>query len=58
MGILIAQFSKRPVAEYVNEDTVVWQCTSCNCWSRKEFVANDHKCLVCGSKMIEEFKNI
>ncbi|UOF89997.1 cold-shock protein [Fodinisporobacter ferrooxydans] len=55
----MAYNTKRPVSEYVYQDTVIWQCTSCNCWSRKEFVLVDEpKCPMCSSKMVEETKNI
>ncbi|WP_232700144.1 cold-inducible protein YdjO-related protein [Brevibacillus daliensis] len=51
--------SKRTVKEHVYEDTLVWQCTACNCWSRKEFVLVDDPCCpLCSSKMEEEMKNI
>ncbi|AIG24760.1 hypothetical protein GOP56_17875 [Brevibacillus sp. 7WMA2] len=55
----MAYRSKRTVKEHVYEDTLVWQCTACNCWSRKEFViVEDPRCPLCNSKMEEEMKNI
>ena len=58
-GDSMAYNSKRPVAEHVYQDTVVWQCTSCNSWSRKEYVlAEEPTCPLCNSEMVEEVKNI
>ena len=46
-------------SEPVYADEVVWQCTSCNCWSRKEFISADEpKCPMCHSEMVQETKNI
>lgn len=51
--------AKRPVSEQVFEDQTVWQCATCSCWSRKEFVLiEEPKCPLCDSKMIEEVKNV
>ncbi|MDB5083400.1 MAG: ydjO 1 [Bacilli bacterium] len=51
--------SKGPASEHVYQDTVIWQCTSCNCWSRKEYVSvAEPLCPLCKSKMVEETKNI
>lgn len=50
---------KKPVSEHVYADTVVWQCSECNCWSREEFVHDDEPtCPMCHSKMNREVKNI
>ena len=50
---------KKPVAEHVYADEIVWQCTSCNCWSRKEFVVDEEpRCPLCDSPMVEETRNI
>ncbi|MCY0902188.1 MAG: cold-inducible protein YdjO-related protein [Firmicutes bacterium] len=51
--------NRKPTAEHVYEDTVIWQCSSCNCWSRKEFIAEfEPTCPICHSKMNEETKKI
>ncbi|WAH42995.1 cold-shock protein [Alicyclobacillus fastidiosus] len=51
--------NRRPATEPVYADTVIWQCSECNCWSRKEFVSDDNpKCPMCNSKMHEETKKI
>jgi uncharacterized paraquat-inducible protein A len=51
--------SKKPAADPVYEDQVVWQCTSCKCWSRLEFVLDEEpECPMCKSKMTKETKNI
>ncbi|MCY0875616.1 MAG: cold-inducible protein YdjO-related protein [Firmicutes bacterium] len=51
--------NRKPTSEHVYAETVIWQCSSCNCWSREEFVlANEPNCPVCNSKMNRETKNI
>lgn len=51
--------NKKPVAEHVYEDTVIWQCSSCNCWSRPEYVSEpEPNCPLCQSRMFQETKNI
>jgi Cold-inducible protein YdjO len=55
----MAYYSKRSVKEHVYQDTMVWQCSACNCWSRKEFVtAEEPVCPLCSSEMVEEMKHI
>ncbi|QQE78231.1 cold-inducible protein YdjO-related protein [Alicyclobacillus sp. SO9] len=60
-GILVSYFNNRrkPSSEYVYADTVIWQCSRCNCWSRKEFIyVDDPSCPMCKSKMNQEAKLI
>lgn len=50
-------WTSKPEPEFA--DVVVWQCTSCNSWSRQEFVAEaEPTCPICGAPMIHETKNI
>jgi len=52
--------SRKPVSEHVYAETMIWQCSACNCWSRKEFMLEEETphCPVCSSLMFEEKKNI
>lgn len=50
---------RKPVSEHVYANTVIWQCSECNCWSREEFVYVDKPvCPICKSTMTRETKNI
>jgi hypothetical protein len=52
-------YHKKPVAEHVYADATVWQCTSCNCWSRLEFtLTDDPMCPLCNSQMTQQLKNV
>ena len=52
-------YNKKPPSEHVYEDTIVWKCSACTCWSRLEFVSDEEpKCPMCGSQMHKELKNI
>lgn len=52
-------YNKKPVSEHVYGDTVVWQCSACNCWSKLEFIlVGEPNCPICNSKMVQEIKNI
>lgn len=56
----LAYFNNRkPVSEHVYEDQVIWKCSECDCWSRKEFVLTENPtCPICQAEMHEETKNI
>ncbi|QSO54582.1 hypothetical protein JZ785_13045 [Alicyclobacillus curvatus] len=50
---------RKPLAEQVFADKMIWQCTTCNCWSREEFVYVDEPtCPMCHGKMVHEQKHI
>lgn len=50
----------RTKVDPVYADIVVWQCSNCSCWSRKEYTFSENKplCPVCNGEMHEETKNI
>ncbi|WP_083486164.1 cold-inducible protein YdjO-related protein [Alicyclobacillus ferrooxydans] len=50
---------RKPVSEHVYADSIVWQCSTCVCWSRDEFiyVANP-VCPMCKGSMNRVTKNI
>jgi rubrerythrin len=51
--------NRRPVTEHVYADTIIWQCSACNCWSRMEFVSvAEPTCPICNEKMYKATKNI
>lgn len=50
---------RKPVAEHVYADAVVWQCTQCDCWSRDEFIyVEQPACPMCEASMGRVTKNI
>ncbi|WAH41338.1 cold-shock protein [Alicyclobacillus fastidiosus] len=50
---------KRPTIEHVYAETIIWQCSGCSCWSRKEFVHVEQPvCPICKSEMKREAKVI
>ncbi|UNO48273.1 cold-inducible protein YdjO-related protein [Alicyclobacillus acidoterrestris] len=50
---------RKPASEYVYADTVIWQCSKCNCWSRQEFIhVAEPNCPMCKGMMNLETKNI
>lgn len=50
---------RRPQSEDVYADTVVWQCSECDCWSRDEFIYVEQPvCPMCGGEMSQVTKNI
>ncbi|MCY0888304.1 MAG: cold-shock protein [Alicyclobacillaceae bacterium] len=51
--------SRKPVSQHVYEDTMVWQCSECQCWSRMEFIlVGEPECPLCHAKMVQELKNV
>lgn len=50
---------KKPIAEHVYGDLIVWQCSSCNCWSRDEFIyVEEPTCPICHEKMERSTKYV
>ncbi|KPV41787.1 cold-inducible protein YdjO-related protein [Alicyclobacillus ferrooxydans] len=50
---------RKPAVEPVYANTMIWQCTECNCWSRDEFIHEEKPhCPMCHAEMNRETKNI
>ncbi|MDQ0191503.1 hypothetical protein JI721_09445 [Alicyclobacillus cycloheptanicus] len=50
---------KRKLDEQVFANSVVWQCSKCDCWSRQEFIYVEHPvCPICKGEMNQVTKNI
>jgi Cold-inducible protein YdjO len=55
----MSYFNRKPSSEHVYADIVIWQCSECNCWSKKEFIYVDEPiCPMCKGRMNQEEKNI
>ena len=51
--------SRKHPSQHVYANTVIWQCSDCDCWSRIEFVHVDEpECPLCHGRMTQVEKSI